>query len=66
LVLGHDGPESLQADSGSVVHCNEGIPQFVKLIGPSVADVDQVLIDLLDDLNGLKYTTDTICEYAVD
>jgi hypothetical protein len=56
FVFRDDGPESLQAGSGSVVHCDKGVPQVVELIHPSVADVNQVLIDLLDNLNGLKNT----------
>lgn len=54
LFHGHNSPESLKGGCGSVVHCNKGVPQVGGLIDPCVANVVQVLSDLLDNLNGLK------------
>jgi hypothetical protein len=60
FIFRHNGPQSLQAGSGSIVYCDKGVPQVIELIHPSVANVDQVLIDLLDNLNGLKYTNNLL------
>jgi len=49
----HADPESLQAGSGSLVQCDVRVPQIVALFGPNFTNCDQVLIDAMDNLNGL-------------